>query len=209
VSQFPDDAKLAVLGSWIAGTDEQNERIATMLDSFGWFATFFVDPASVGTAVGPTPEGLQKIIKAGHDVGLIPISGSDVSKDRTSLSEAAGVDIAVADCVEPGSRALAESAGFQLGRGASVDGPISTPEVSDWLEFPSTTSIMAEHMDLRERWDEIEELDGGILHLVGHVTECGEDEDLWAALECNLAWFCGMTGVWYPTLRQLHSVVKG
>jgi hypothetical protein len=78
-------------------------------------------------------------------------------------------------------------------------------QLSDLLRLPVTAHALSDHMSLRAKWEAIEASGEGIFYLRGRSDECGEDDDRWAQLECNLAWFCGHTNVWYCTQGELAA----
>lgn len=223
-SLFPGEAKIAVVSGWDGGFIH-DIRLAAVLDQYGWKGTFFVWPETLGQEGFLAEDNLQTIMNGGHEIGLIvpewerlvaqgPVAcvellirarkrlESLVGQPVTSFAYPAGFaeDVAwMADAVR--------EAGFDTGR-TTLETNLQASQIKDWLRLPVTASALHDHMGLREKWEAVEEAGEGIFYLWGCSADYGDDDDRWAELECNLAWFCGHLDVWYCTQAELFAHLR-
>ena len=198
--EYPGDATIAAISSWLGGS-EYDVHLARVLDQFGWFGTFFVRPNDIGKPGMLTQSQLRDILGVGHKVGLLLEGGGDPAAEASALGTLAGV-APWAFARESASTAAPSGLNFGITlREASIRiGPDT-----DWRDFPVTARSLHAHDELRDRWELVEEGGNGVFHLWGRSSELTDDEDIWADLECNLAWFCGHPHVWYTTLEGLRG----
>lgn len=213
-SSFPDGATLAAVSSWHGGS-QFDLRLQQVLEQFGWLGSFFVEPEQIGQEGRLTDANLRDLIETGHCVGLLisrPDDGADaLAASRSRLEELTGRE--VISCAWPAGYSPAPSevgaarvSGFRVGH-ITLEDDLRSAAITEWLTVPVTARARHAHDELRDRWARVEETGDGVFHLWGSSEECGDDDDIWAELECNLAWFCGQLHVWYTTLESVRSAV--
>lgn len=224
-SPFPDGAKIAVVSSWDEGT-AFDARLAELLEQYGWKGTFFLSPDAIGKDGHLTEKELRAIHAGGHEIGLLyadlaALSGQSeeecirvLSTLKQALEAASGGSVTslafprgFTASALPDSEALRQ-AGFDSAR-IPEEAELLASRLNDWFRLPVTAHALAEHSPLREKWEAIEESGEGIFYLFGRSSEMGEDDEKWADLECNLAYFCGHAHVWYCTQAELYQKLEG
>jgi peptidoglycan/xylan/chitin deacetylase (PgdA/CDA1 family) len=223
-SVFPGDTAIAAVSGWDGGS-AYDIRLAAVLDQYGWKGTFFMQPETLGQEGFLAENDLQTIVGGGHEIGLFSPEWPHlvaqgpaacvhrlraertklealIGKPVTSFAYPAGFmeDMAwIAEAVR--------EAGFNSAR-TTQEANLQASHITDWLRLPVTASALHDHMGLRERWEAVEETGEGIFYLWGCSAEYGDDDDKWAELECNLAWFCGRLDVWYCTQAELFAHLR-
>lgn len=224
-SIFPGEAKIAVVSGWDGGF-AYDMRLAGMLDQYGWKGTFFVRPETLGQEGFLTENELREILSGGHEIGMLgpewphlvvqgpAACAQQLKDDRVRLTALVGKPVAsfaypaeIADSATWMADAVRE-AGFDTAR-TTQEETLLASRIADWLHLPVTASALHDHMGLREKWGAVEETGEGIFYLWGRSADYGDDDDRWAELECNLAWFCGHLDVWYCTQAELFAHLHG
>ena len=213
VRSYPEGAITAMVSSWRGGS-RFDERLAETLDKFGWRGTFFIDPDRAGEDGYLDEVGIRGLADSGHQIGLFvqdPIMGQpEIVAARERLTQMAGGPViscawSIEGQVPDEAAAAAARAGFRVGQ-VCVEDVIRASEVADWLRVPVSASATLAFDQINERWAEIESAKDGIFHLWGSSAAYGEDDDNWAQIECNLAWFCGHAHAWYCTLADVEAL---
>ncbi len=208
VRPFANGNHLAAISSWLGGT-QYDLRLARVLHQYGWKGTFFIDPDQIGKPGMLSADEVRGLRDSGFAVGLLVDSaGNDAGAIQNAvLSLEAVSNGAIESYAAPDtqshSHVAAESPGLVIGQRFD-ETEIRASDITDWHSFPVTARALHDHMELRERWEAIEETGDGVFHIWGNAAEYGGDDDIWADLECNLAWFCGHQHVWYCSAEDLY-----
>jgi peptidoglycan/xylan/chitin deacetylase (PgdA/CDA1 family) len=221
---FPDGAKIAVVSGWDGGTNADLE-MAAVLDIYGWKGTFFLSPECLGKDGCLSADQARSIRARGHEIssqGLLPVNPDTLTQEEWARQVAGSkqrleqvlsapvVSFAYPFPFDSERLWLAETvraAGYSSAR-TTTPADILANRIEDWMRLPVTARALQDHMQLRERWDAIEDTGQGIFYLWGRPAEILDDTDLRADLECNLSWFCGRLDVWYCTQGELAEYLQ-
>lgn len=212
MAQMPGNAAVAVTSGWDGGYAD-DLRIAESLEGFGWKGTFFVPADQLGSPGRLGAGDLRALREAGHEVGLL-ITDPNAAAEHLRALNAALPETALSAALQQGTQ-IGPDVRMALGElgirsiRADREGTIRASAVEDWLDLPYTASVLGDHMALRGHWDAVEQGGDGLFYLVGTSTSCTGDEEDWATLECNLAFFCGHGHVWYCTQGEFAAHFSG
>lgn len=212
MAQMPGNAVVAVTSGWDGGYAD-DLRIAESLEGFGWKGSFFVPADQLGNPGRLEAGDLRALVEAGNEVGLLitdPGAAVEHLRALNAALPAAAVSAAVqhGTLLDPEVRMALREHGIRSIR-ADRTGTIRALAVEEWLDLPYTASVLGEHMELRGHWEDVEQGSDGLFYLVGTSTACTGDEEDWATLECNLAFFCGHGHVWYCTQGEFAAHFSG
>jgi len=193
-SESPACALAAVLTC--QGTHERLLEIGEKLESFGWRATFFVDPARVGLPGAAAREDLKRLEELGHEIGLDARHDDAVDSAGRALGALLGGEPRAVLLADP-SRVPAVPPAMP------ACAAIADPSAPDAPGVRRPAGFATDSLDaLRAAWDRAQ-AEGGVFHLHLDADAVAEDYELWAQMECVIAWFCDHRGVRYIPFSAL------